>query len=186
MPFFGGKKRRREDPFNQGARDPFDDFFGDFSRIQEMMNEMMKNAFSGPILDEEELKKMAGKPMVYGFSMRVGPDGKPVFEQFGNVKPEEKQISTEREPLVDVIEKEKEITVIAELPGVDKKEISLSLSKDNSSLSIRVPNKFSKRLELPAAVKPDVSKAKYNNGVLEVNLGKERSSKPPRSQIPIE
>ena len=178
MPFFGGRKRRPDDPF--------DDFFGDFSKIQEMMNDMMKNAFSGPMFGEEDMRKMSNKPMVYGFSMKMGPDGKPVFEQFGNVKPEQKQVSEEREPLVDVIEKAKEITVIAELPGVDKKEISLNVSKDNKTLSIHVPSKFNKKLGLPAAVKSDVSRAKYNNGVLEVNLAKQRASKPSKTQIPIE
>jgi HSP20 family protein len=48
--------------------------------------------------------------MVYGYSMTVGPDGKPRIREFGNVKPSRvgfggfsrPEISGETEPLVDV------------------------------------------------------------------------------------
>ena len=76
-------------------------------------------------------------PIVYGYSMTVGPDGKPVIREFGNVKrgpsKEWKEaISDTREPLVDVVEGDKEVRVIAELPGAKKQDIELTV--DGKSL----------------------------------------------------
>jgi HSP20 family protein len=107
--------------------------------------------------------------------MRVGPDGKPHVEKFGNVsqmgyeRPGEK--SDEREPLTDVIEGKEDVKVIAELPGVEKKDIDLEAGED--SLLIKVDTaqrKYHKELELPCRILPDTTKANYNNGVLEVSI----------------
>lgn len=168
MPFWE-KKRKKLD-------DPFDDLFGDdFSKMINKMMEDIQKSFAGmQEFDEEMFKNIKpGKPMVYGFSMNIGPDGKAKFEEFGNVERGKKPaIKDEREPLVDIIEKESCVTVIAELPGVDKKDIKISLEDANSAVIINVPNKFYKKTKLPVKVKPDVSKATYKNGVLEINLAK--------------
>ncbi|MEM0372227.1 MAG: archaeal heat shock protein Hsp20 [archaeon] len=180
MPFWGKKKKKPESPF--------DDFFSDdFSEmINKMMEEMQKSFSSLQDLDEEALKNLKpGKPMVYGFSMNIGPEGKINFEEFGNVETGKKpSIKDEREPLVDIIEKENCINVIAELPGVEKKDIKISLKDNNETLVINVPNKFHKKAKLPSPVKPDVSRATYKNGVLEIELIKAKEKKP--SQIKVE
>jgi HSP20 family protein len=134
--------------------------------MEEVMNELMKNMFNGTSRLE------SGKPYVYGFSMKTGPDGKPVFNEFGNVKPRgQPKVSDAREPLVDVMERDKDIIVIAELPGVNKGDIDLELASD--SLEIKVDGggkKYYKAVKLPAAVEDDTTDASYNNGVLEVKL----------------
>ena len=175
-----------------GVEDPFEAMFEGFGEMDDMVKEidkMMKKVLEGSQLQfpKDFAKNVRpGKPMVYGFSMTLGPDGKPHFEEFGNVQPQKKAVADEREPLVDVIEKEKEISVLAELPGVEKSEIQLKLEEDNKKLHIFIPQKFNKLIDLPARVKEDVSKARYKNGVLEVNLEKEKESKPKFKQIPIE
>ena len=40
--------------------------------------------------------------------MTVGPDGKPVVKEFGNIKPDQLSTSSTREPIVDTIVDEKE------------------------------------------------------------------------------
>src|SRR5947209_12395895 len=70
-------------------------------------------------------------PMVYGYSMNVGPDGKPRIREFSNVKPSrfgiggftKPEISGEIEPLVDVTRTDKEVKVVAEMPGMSKDKI---------------------------------------------------------------
>ena len=130
------RKRRPGDPWNFLG----DDFFSDVDAEFREMEENMARTF-------DEFRKMSekepqeGGPFVYGFSMRVGPDGKPHIEKFGNVPHvgEEKSLETsEREPLTDIIEGEKEISVIAELPGIEKEDINLDVTED--SLSINVDN----------------------------------------------
>lgn len=175
-------------------RDPFEDFFSDlpgFEGLGEMMEEMRKRMEGeGRFMNEDLFKKMKpGKPMVYGFSFKIGPGGKGVFEEFGNIEPGKRPVvKEEREPLVDVIEKQNTITILAELPGVEKKNIKLNLGDKNMILIIDVPNKFYKEIQLPTKVKSKMGKAHYRNGILEVELKKGKASKPKikKSDILIE
>src|SRR4029453_15204058 len=64
-------------------------------------------------------------PFVYGYSMTIGPDGKPRVKEFGNVKSPmgrgrgfyKPMISSEREPLSDVSITDNEVKVTVEMPG---------------------------------------------------------------------
>jgi len=119
-------------------------------------------------------------PYVYGFRITIGPDGKPIVEEFGNVKRSRGRpiISEEREPLIDVIEREDEIRVVAELPGVDKSNIKLRVVNGNK-LIIQAQSeerKYYKEVELPAEVDEKSAKATYKNGVLDVVLKKKTVS----------
>lgn len=184
---FWDKKKKREgdfDPFDpfSGLDDDFErSIFADMKPIEDMMRSLM---------NPEIMRKLQqdNKPIVSGFSIRIGPNGKMDFEQFGNVVPKGQKpvIKDEREPLVDVINRKKEVSVIAELPGVDKKDISIKVSGENDALDILVPHKFSKKVRLPARVKPKSAKANYKNGVLEVNLEKEKEDKGDTGTIQVE
>ncbi len=49
-------------------------------------------------------------PFVYGYSMKIGADGKPEIQEFGNLKKEPQrttEVKEEREPLVDIVETKK-------------------------------------------------------------------------------
>jgi HSP20 family protein len=120
-------------------------------------------------------------PFVYGYSVTIGPDGKPIIREFGNIKPALPvgrpviQLKSEREPTVDVMQDEKQIKVIAELPGVKKEDILVSTKED--SLTLRVEGetrKYFKEVELPTEVEPNSAKATYVNGVLEITLNKKK------------
>src|SRR5437879_13682709 len=90
-------------------------------RMDRMMDEMMRKAFTMPRAQEGPL------PFVYGFSMSVGRDGKPVVREFGNLEQSSRGplLKEEREPLVDVIEEGDEIIVEIEIPGGEKKDVKL-------------------------------------------------------------
>ncbi|MDD5111748.1 MAG: Hsp20/alpha crystallin family protein [Candidatus Altiarchaeota archaeon] len=164
-------------PWRKRGRSPFDDFFNfdfdvgeDFQQFREEMERMMEEARKGT-----GNKPGEGGPFVYGWSMRVGPDGKPHVEKFGNVPAKggegAPEITGEREPLTDVIEGDEEIKVIVELPGVDKKDIKLEAGEETLSIAVdSEKRKYGKELLLPAKVLPDTTKANYNNGVLEVTI----------------
>ena len=136
-------------------------------------------------------------PFVYGYSFSVGPDGKPVVREFGNVKPSmgggpfgtgkpRLDVKEEREPLVDTIVHSDVVKVVAELPGVDKSDISLEC--DGRTLILKVDTekrRYHKSLELPVEVDPDTSKASYKNGVLELILNRKSPDNRPK-QIKID
>jgi HSP20 family protein len=119
-------------------------------------------------------------PIVYGYSMTVGPDGKPVIREFGNVKRGtnagwKEALSETREPLVDVVDGDKEVRVIAELPGAKREEIELSAEGKNLTISAQTPaRKYHKELELPSTVELEGSKSSFNNGILEVTFPKRK------------
>jgi len=173
--------RKRQGPFD----DPFGfefgfDFGEDFQRIHEEMERMMEEARKGSKLQPNEFG-----PFVYGWSMRVGPDGKPHVEKFGNIPGKAgrihegaAEVSDEREPLTDIVEGTDDVKIMAELPGVEKKDIELEASEDSLSIDVDTPQrKYSKELKLPCKVKPETTKANYNNGVLEVTLQRAESRK---------
>jgi len=123
-------------------------------------------------------------PFVYGYSMSMGPDGKPIIQEFGNVKPSRRpgmfgfeqpalEPTDSREPLADVINEPEQVRVVAELPGVEKSDVKTTITEDTLTIKVdTAARKFYKELKLPSGVDPDSSKASYNNGVLEIVLKK--------------
>jgi len=135
-----------------------------------MMDELMHKAFA----TSSKRKGLYG-PYVYGFSMSLGPDGKPVIREFGNMRKSRfgPEIRDEREPLVDIMEEDADVVVVAELPGVERDDIALHTTRDELVISVDAPKRrFHKELRLPARVEPDSAQTSYKNGVLEVRLKK--------------
>lgn len=151
---------------------PFDSIW-DFDDMDEMMERFrMMDRFMN-----EALKQLGDRegPVFYGFSISMDNAGKPIVNEFGNVKPGLKgpEFTEEIEPLVDVVDAKDSVKVYAELPGVEKGDISLSATE--LSLTISVPGdrrRYYKEVDLPSKVNPDTAKATYKNGVLEVCLDK--------------
>jgi len=112
---------------------------------------------------------------VYGINVRLGLGGRPVIQQFGNVHDtQEGAVMTEiREPLVDVLEEEDYLSVIAEVPGVEKQDIALHLEGDMLEIAASTRDrKYWKEVLLPWAVDPQSIESSYRNGVLEVRCCK--------------
>ncbi len=155
------KKTRRDDYW--------DDLFGSFDDEFEVMRERMDR------LMEAALHGTGEDPLVYGFSMRTGADGRPVVQEFGNV-PRAGGLPPDpscREPLTDVVEEEGQVKVLMELPGVEKQDIDLRAEDRQLTVSVDTERKrFCKSLDLPCDVRPESASAEYRNGVLTVMLEK--------------
>jgi HSP20 family protein len=158
------KKKEDDDDFDM------DDIM---ERNMAEVEKIMKSMMGGFGFSEEDMKRMPqNKLIIKGSTIKIGPDGKVQVEEFGNVEPGKKPVvKNEREPLIDILDKEDKITVLAELPGVEKHQIKLDLEEGNTLLVIDVPGKFHKELKLPAKVK-EMPEATYKNGVLEIELTK--------------
>jgi HSP20 family protein len=152
--------------------DDFPDVFGDMGSFHDMFDELMKKSMHGL----SHVQNQPGKPLVYGFSMHVGPDGKPRVEQFGNVQ--KGKVSNEREPLVDVLDGVKEVRVLAELPGVEKKDIHMDSIKGVLHLRVSDADRpFAKDVRLPMGTDEKSAKATYKNGILDVVFKKKAGHK---------
>ena len=184
--------------WNKRRRFPLDKdpFFGDIDRMLREMEKMMEEEFKDftakvpkdyvkerKLPDGSTVKEFG--PFVYGYSMRIGPDGKPEIRQFGNIKKSLKgpQVKEEREPLVDVVETDSEIRVVVELPGVEKSDIKLHGTEDSLEISVDTPqSKYYKEVTLPTKVKVKEAKSSYKNGVLEVVFPKAEVPKEPKGE----
>jgi len=160
----------------------FDDMFHDrlHERIHRIMHEALENM--------GEVDEDGARSFVYGFRINSGPDGRPVVEEFGNVpKNGEVQVSGDREPLVDVIDGKDEITVIAEVPGVEKKDIDLKADGRSLSISVESPQRrYHKELEMPAEIEPDSVRASYKNGILEVKIRRREGKADEKRRIKVD
>ncbi|UCD27241.1 MAG: Hsp20/alpha crystallin family protein [Candidatus Bathyarchaeota archaeon] len=132
-------------------------------------------------------------PFVYGYSMTIGPDGKPKVREFGNIKADTRlgrsqvDIREQREPLVDVMETDGEVKIIAELPGVEKKDVKLHGTENTLTISVDTSQrKYYKDVKMPTKIDPKKAKSNYKNGVLEITIPKTKKEKPKGEPITIE
>ncbi|SRR5581483_7233902 len=190
---------------------PFDEWFGSkrkrfgswFPDIDDMMKEMekmMQEAFKNVEqqvpknlvkerkMDDGSIVREMG-PIVYGYSVKIGSDGKPVVRKFGNIDAFPNllggglAVKEEREPLVDVIKGENEIRIVAEVPGVNKEDLRLSADENSLTIeSVTGQPRYHKKIDLPEIVDPKSAKSTYKNGILEVSFASKGKSD---SGVPI-
>jgi len=101
-------------------------------------------------------------------------------------------------PAIDVLDEDDRVVVFCNLPGIERKDIELSIA--NNILSIKGERKapaekrkmykdeswvgtFQRTISLPKHVDADKVKAELTNGVLRIVLNKKPESKP--RQIPV-
>ncbi|HEX7233103.1 MAG TPA: Hsp20/alpha crystallin family protein [Candidatus Binatia bacterium] len=106
-------------------------------------------------------------------------------------------------PAVDLYEEKDDIVVKAELPGIDKNNIEVSLSDHHLTIkgekkkeeevkeetyirSERSYGAFVRTLELPAEVHGEKVKASFKNGILEVRLPKTEEAKAKEIKVKVD
>ena len=113
---------------------------------------------------------------------------------------DEPTATTSWSPSVDIFETEESIVVKAEVPGVDPKEIALSL--ENNVLTLKGDRRFeeetkdenyhriersyggfSRSFSIPALVEEAAIKADYKEGILTIVLPKTEKARPKQIQI---
>lgn len=116
-----------------------------------------------------------GMKGVYGFTINTAGGGSPKVETFGNIRktPEGPKVDEEREPITDIFDEEKEIMIIAEMPGIEENDLKIELKEDILEISaVSKSRSYRKELLLPVkAVMADLSH-KFTNGILEIRINK--------------
>jgi HSP20 family protein len=184
------------------------DWFRDMPRQFEQMRREMERIFQEQFTDIDETKvpkdlvreyqtPEGGKvrevgPLVYGYSMTVGPDGRPKVREFGNIKSptmgfaNRPLISGETEPLADVTTTDKDVKVVVEMPGIEKKDIKINAHDTTVEVFTinSAPRKYRKVIEVPSEADIETARSTYKNGILEITLNKK--VKPKGKQINVE
>ena len=97
-------------------------------------------------------------------------------------------------PLMDMYETPEEIVVKAEMPGVRKEDIVLNVSPTEVEISAelhkekeeniqgyhkkeRIMKRYYRNINLPSKVSTEKVKTRFENGILEIRLKKEKSEK---------
>ncbi len=116
------------------------------------------------------LKDLKG---VYGVRVRTMADGSPSVQPFGNIKktPKGPVVEEVREPIVDIFEEPEEINVVAEMPGIDEKDVQLEIKGDILNINAEGKNrKYQKEILLSREAKDDQMTWSYKNGMLEIKI----------------
>lgn len=160
------------------------------SEFDRLFKRMSRHFFN---LDDlfEEIKSTgtASGPFYYGYTMTVGPDGKPVVKEYGNVKPGLLPTSNTREPLVDTIidEKGKSVKLVAEMPGVEKKDVKIVV--DGKLVNINAEHgekKYHAKVPIKHNLDENYAKASYKNGILEIIFKLQEDEKPKGKTVEVE
>lgn len=155
-------------------------FNGFLDGLNTLFGRLSELAEKGEQLKNEGAFEQDGKEMrfQYGVSVRTAADGKTTVEPFGNVNRSnprettvEASVSEVREPLVDVIEEDDHVSIVAEMPGVAVDDVTVTVEDDVLVLEASKGDKrYRKEVVLPRgfdAAEPEVT---ANNGVVEIRL----------------
>ena len=169
------RKRREDDDW----KDEFDEFFENFGFDFDKLNERILKTWDRMLKDPDV--SVYG-PYVYGFTYKIGPDGKPKFEEFGNVAESEVEGSLPkvekdvREPITDLNVDKNRVYITYELPGISKDDVELSVAERSVVLSVKNgPRKYHKHMDFEYDLKPESASAKFVNGILDLTI--ERAGK---------
>jgi HSP20 family protein len=183
-----------------GRRGFFDDMFRGFDEMRREMESQFEDMEKRIPKDlvREYTTPGGGKvrevgPMVYGYSMTIGPDGKPKVREFGNVKPSRRfgglrpEISGETEPLVDVTTTDNEVKAVVEMPGVSKDKIKINAYDNTVDVKSEDPQrKYHRTFEIPPETDIETAKSSFNNGILEITFKKKDQAKGKGKTIKVE
>ena len=141
------------------------------TEIDRIFKSMSSSFFDVNDAFEEVKGNFNSGPLFYGYTMTVGPDGKPSVQEYGNVKPGRPHISDAREAIVDTIvdEKEKVVKLIAEMPGVEKTDVKILFDKNVVNITAEHgEKKYHCKVPLQHKVDENSGKATYKNGILQL------------------
>jgi len=190
--FFGNRPFGRRNSLFEG----FDEMRREMERefdenLRDIENKVPKDLIREYVTEDGAKVREIG-PLVYGSTTTIGPDGKPIVREFGNVQPRMRagstpNILTERQPLSEISSTDKEVKVSVELPGVSKEQIKIDANEGQVDIKTEDPKrKYHEVIDLPAEVDIDSVKSTFVNGLLEITFNKKTKDKAKSKSIRID
>ncbi|MDQ7819090.1 MAG: Hsp20/alpha crystallin family protein [Armatimonadota bacterium] len=123
-----------------------------------------------------------------------------LFEEFFSRRP--RAPVSAWQPAVEVYETDTEVVVRAELPGVDPKNVDVTVTEDTLTIKGEARaeqeergrnyyrrelryGSFLRTLPLPAEVQGDKARASYRNGILEIRVPKSERARPRAVKVEV-
>ncbi len=79
----------------------------------------------------------------------------------------------EKQPIVDVFEEDEYVIVLAELPGMNEKDVNMNVGEDFVTITAENDiRKYLEKIKLPASITEDPVKFIYKNNILQARLKK--------------
>jgi HSP20 family protein len=126
------------------------------------------------------------KPLVYGFDLQFR-NGKPILKEWGNMEsPLSGKIPRRTENIIDerakaeFIDNPKEHKgkIIAEMPGVEKKDFQLAYRQGILYIDVQGDTKeYHESVSVPVKIDEDTIKAIYKNGILNISFDYDKGIK---------
>jgi HSP20 family protein len=164
----------------------FEEMDKEFTDAEDMLNRMFRTVRqAGPEASQTF-------PYYYGYQITIGPDGRPRIREFGNARPSAKGLmeqSTVREPLVDtnLNEKDNTLTITAEMPGITKQDVKVSVSEGSVTIHAeKGDKKYHTDIPVDTELDSDTAKATYTNGILELKIKLKKAPVPKAKEIKVE
>ena len=157
----------------------FGGFLGKFGSVMEKLVDLAEAgqtlSKSGELKGLDPQGKLRG---VYGFSLKTGigdrGEREVKIEPFGNIRREssgDAVVEDIREPLVDVYEEDDHVLVLAEIPGVSKKDVQLELADDRLTIRAqRGEKRYCKEVVLPRSFGQQNMHWECTNGILKIRF----------------
>lgn len=196
-------RNRWRAPFPEKDFGEFDDMRKEMERIfEEQFQEIQSSAPKELVREYEtpegdKVKEIG--PLVYGYSVTIGPDGRPNIKEFGNVRPSGRtgigtggrtrkaELIAEREPLADIVTTDKETKVVVELPGITKEDIKINAYDGSAEIIAgKGDRKYKRVVELPPDVDIETARSTFNSGLLEITFDKKKKPERKGKEIKIE
>lgn len=158
----------------------------DFDKIIERM---FKRFGMDPTMDPNDQNV---KTWSYGYTMTMGPDGKPIVREFGTGLPQtgftlEEPTTMETLSQVDVDRENGRVRLLVEMPGVAKESIKIKVTENRVRISAGNETKdYDTDVPLDAEVDPNSAKATYNNGVLDLTFKLVKAPENPGVDVKVE
>lgn len=177
-----------------------DDLFTDFEEVEKEFEDIFMDIKAPKeIMIDYETQEDVGvggfSSFVYGYSMTVELDDKPRVrgsrnirnDGVGNSRSSKKmkevskynrpQITSEREPLVEVNVYDKEVKVVLEMPGLSKEHIKIQAYKNLVEVSSDHPQRKYQVIDIPRVADINTIRSTYKNGILEIVFKKKEKLK---------
>jgi HSP20 family protein len=176
-----------------------DDLFIDFEEVEKEFEDAFMDikAPKESVIDYETEEDVGRElaSFVYGYSMTIELDDKPRVRRSRNIRNDSvgssgsskkrkevskynrPQITSEREPLVEVNVYDKEVRVVLEMPGLSKEHIKIQAYKNSVEISSDHPQRKYQVIDIPRVADIKTIRSTYKNGILEIVFKKKEKSK---------